>query len=659
MGRLNRRVRIARRIVRTVALASGVLCLAAPVHADEDLLEMSLEDLMNIEVTSVSKKAQNKNDTAASIHVITSEDIRRGGFTSVPEALRVVPGVQVSRIDASRWAISIRGFRQEFSNKLLVMIDGRTVYTPLFGGVVWGEQNVVMEDIDRIEVIRGPGGAVWGANAVNGVINIITKHSGETTGGLASLYGGNREYGLMGRYGGAIGDETTYRISAAAEKTEDYDFNQNYNGNDEWGRLRIGFRSDTQLDESSELTILADYFDLDTTGGVGINGGPPFFPVIGFSDNHFRHRGGDIHVKYARELEGGSEIEVKAYYDLVDRRSSIDERSHTANISGQHEVSLTDDLGLVWGADYRYWTTHTNAITPSVDFDSNDEDYHLGGGFAQLQLDLLDGKLSLIAGAKLSGNSWSGFEYQPSGRFVFEPAEGHTIWGAISRAVRTPTHADNDLAAQIGPVAINGDNDFNSEELLSFELGYRFYQLDWLTAEVSAFFSKYDDVSGLVGPPPVGPFVFANPGEVDVGGGELEIGLLPTDWWRITAGYSVMFFDEDGPPNPLDSSKLKNTHPRHQITLRSVFDLPADLEFDAALFYVDGLPDVTPTLRSNNVTQYVRLDLRLGWKPLDWLEVSLIGQNLTDARHPEFNDVQRNESTQMPRSGYARVTVDF
>ena len=645
---------------------SLTLFASSAAYAEDDLLELSLEDLMNVEVTSVSKKAESKNETAAAVHVITSEDIRRGGFQSVPEALRVVPGVQVSRIDANRWAISIRGFRQEFSNKLLVMIDGRAVYTPLFGGVVWAEQNIAMQDVERIEVIRGPGGAIWGANAVNGVINIITKHTEDTQGGLVSAHGGTQQYGGMARYGAKIGDDTTFRVTARGEKIEDFDFNQNYNGNDEWANVRVGMRSDTKLDESSSLGIHVDYFDLDTTSGIGQRNPAPPFNVLTFSEQNQRSRGGAILVKYDKTFSGDNSMHFKTFFDTVDRRTTLDERSQNFETSLQFNSTLNENVSVVSGIDYRYWTSHNNGVlttpspVPAVALSPNDDDLHLGSGFVQLEIDLFDDMLTLIAGTKVSVNSWSGFEYQPSGRFVFKPVEGHTIWGAVSRAVRTPTAIDNDLNAFIGPVNLLGDRDFDSEELLSAELGYRFYQLDWLTLEGSAFYSDYDKVSAIVGPPPVGPFVFTNPGSVKLIGGEVELSVVPLENWKLTAGYSIMkFLREHSPPSPLGTGSLNRTHPRHQFVIRSVVDVTEHVEFDASLYYVDGLGAVTPTLRGNNVGSYFRFDLRVGIQPTDWLEIALVGQNLLDPRHAEYNDVQGNQSTQVPRSGYAQVTVDF
>lgn len=633
---------------------------AVPAFGSDDLLELSLEDLMNVEVTSVSKKAESKHLTAAAITVISAEDLRRGGFTSVPEALRVVPGVQVARIDASRWAISIRGFRQEFSNKLLVMIDGRSLYTPLFGGVVWAEQNFAIEDVERIEVIRGPGGTLWGANAVNGVINIISKKAADTQGVRAHVFGGSVESGIAARYGGAIGESTRFRVSAKGEKTEDYDFDQSYDADDEWGQFRFGGRSDSQIGERGELTVLADYFHLDFDRAQGVADGAPPFDIVGFDKRHMKSRGGDVQLQYRHAFEGGSRLSAAAYYDVVDRDTTLSEKSHTANLTVQHEVSVFPWLDMVYGIEYRYWTTHTKDPIGGLSFEPNGDDFHLGDGFVQFQVPLFDDKVKLIAGTKIGGNSWSGFQYQPSGRIVIAPAEGHTVWGALSRAVRIPTFTDRDLTGPIAPfVNLEGDRDIREEELLSAEIGYRFYSLDWMTAEISLFWSEYEDVSVLVGPPPVGPYRFENAGQVSVRGGEIEVGFLPVSWLRLTAGYSILDQYERLPNNAFATAPLEKTDPRHQFVIRSLLDLPANVEIDAAVYFVDGLEGAMPVLQSDNVRQYARLDLRIGWKPLDWLELALVGQNLADTRHAEFYDVQRNQSSQVPRSGYAKLIVDF
>lgn len=646
------------------ACLAALLILASPFHAqaraDEDLTEFSLEELMNVDVTSVSKKSQSKMGAAAAVTVITAEDIRRSGFTSVPEALRMVPGVQVARIDASRWAISIRGFLQEFTNKLLVMVDGRSVYTPLFGGTVWNEQNMAIEDIARIEVVRGPGGTLWGANAVNGIINIISKKASATQGTRLHLFGGSHESGIAGRYGGTIGETTQYRVSIKGEKIQDYDLDQSYSASDSMNQLRTSVRVDSQPTPRDEISFHLDYFDVDREVSEGIANPAPPFQTLGFNDQRFYQRGGNALLKYTHAFDSGSNFELKTYYDRLTRRSTVDEDTHTFDIESQHDFSPTEWMNVIWGLNYRYWTTHTQQGAGSLSLDPNDETFHLGSGFGQFQFDLFDDRLALIAGVKLSTGTVAGFEYQPSGRIVAKPVEGHTAWFAVSRAVRTPTYIDRDLAGALGPITLNGDRNVRSENLLSFEVGYRYHSLDWLSFELSAYHSRYDDFSTLV---PVGPgqFGFSNTGDIEVRGLEIEITLIPTDWIRVVTGYSVLDYgDNDLPPSLVAGNRREpDLNPRHQFMIRSLFDLPYDLELDAAIFYVDGLPGVTPALASRNVEQYVRLDLRIGWRPLEWLEVSLVGQNLADNRHAEFEDIQGNQSSQVPRSGYAKFTFDF
>ena len=642
-----------------LVLFSLLAVCAGPVLAEDDLLDMSLEDLMNVEVTSVSKKAENKQLAAAAITVLTAEDIRRGGFTSVPEALRMVPGVEVARIDASRWAISIRGFRQEFSNKLLVMIDGRSLYTPLFGGVVWAEQNFAMDDIERIEVIRGPGGTIWGANAVNGVINIITKKASDTQGVHGHLFAGTQEAGLGARVGSKIGENTQFRFSGKAEKIQDYDLDKDDNADDEWGQLRLGTRWDSKIADKGNLTVLADYFDLDLEHAIGVRS-PPFFNVTSFDPRNSRSRGGDIQAQYAQDLGSAGHVEAKAYYDTVSRRITNEEDSHTLDLAVQHNFDITKDLGMIWGAEYRYWTTHTGDPLGPITYQPNDTEFHLGDAFLQFQLDLLDDHVALIAGTKLGGNNWSGFQYQPSGRIVVKPAEGHTLWAAVSRAVRIPTFTDRDLSGNIGPIGLQGDHDVRSEDLFSAEFGYRFYKLERFTAELSTFYSEYQDILSLTGTFPT--YTFDNAIESKLAGGELELSFLPIDRLRITTSYALLVINEDL-PNPAIrfplTTRQNDSDPHHQVTIRSFLKLPGDVEFDSALYWVDGLEGVTPTLRSNNVTQYFRVDLRLAWRPIKGLELSLVGQNLADARHAEFFDIQGNQSSQVPRSGYAMVRFDL
>jgi iron complex outermembrane receptor protein len=657
---------LVRRVGRCAgAVLLGLGTLSGVASAAADLTEMSLEELMSLEVTSVSKKAQSKTDVAAAITVITSEDIRRGGFTVIPEALRSVPGLQVARVDANRWAISIRGFNSLFANKLLVMVDGRSVYNPAFGGTYWDVQDYPIEDVERIEVIRGPGGTVWGMNAVNGVINIITKKSKDTQGVLLSGYAGSQENGATARFGSGIeglGEETHYRVYARGFAFDDQDLDQDQNGNDEWRQARLGFRIDSQLTEKDSLRVSGDFYDIDNDQGV-------FNPLVGFPGQslfntaHYEQRGGNIVIDWDRKISEDHDLSVMAYYSGSHREFLLEENRHTAALDIQDNFALMDNVSVSVGTDYRYSTStiSDDSVGLPLAFDPSDQDFHVVNGFAQFQVDLLDDMLSLIAGTKLSYNNWSGFEVQPSGRFILKPIEGHAFWGAISRAVRTPTQADRDVSINLGGLQVVGDRNFRSEEVLSFEAGYRFYPWEKLNAEIALFWNEYDSTSTLTASPvlPPGAVRFANQGDVTTRGVEIEVNFTPFEWWKVRTSYTFLNIDQDVSSMSVLTSREKNVNPEHQFNIQSFFDLPLGFEFDASLYYVDGLSDVTPTGETDNVEQYVRLDLRLGYKPTDWLELALIGQNLIDRRHFEQADFTLGQSTQVPRSVLGKATLRF
>ncbi len=645
------------------------LAMSGSAFANDDLTEMSLEELMGIEVTSVAKKAQSKTTAAAAITVITAEDIRRGGFTLIPEALRTVPGLQVARVDGNSWAISVRGFNSRFANKLLVLIDGRSVYTPAFGGTYWDAQDYPIEDVERIEVIRGPGATIWGANAVNGVINIITKHAENTQGVLLSGYGGSIDSGLTARYGGSAGEDTHYRAYVRGFRSEDFDVTDRYDGSDEWTQGRAGIRIDTQLSESDTLRVSGDFYAQDSEQ----NAFNPTFATP-FRHVHYETHGGNVLVNWDRKLTEKSSLQAKAYYIGDKRDFLLNEERHTADLELQHNFTVLDDdalpsldqVAVTWGGNYRFSTSRIDneSVGTGVMFSPNDAQSHIASGFVQAQADFFDEHLSVIFGTKLGYNNWSNFEYQPSGRVIFKPTNGHAIWAAVSRAVRTPTQAERDVMLPIpGMLPVVGNRDTRSEDLLAFELGYRFFALERVNAEVSLFWNEYEDVSSfhvVLNPGPVA-VAFVNRSEFTTRGGEVEVNILPMDWWRLRLTYSYLHIDEDPSSSPLTASfgKAKFDNPPHQFSVQNFFELPMGFEFDASLYWVDGLPGTLPTGITQNVESYVRLDLRIGYKPCDWAEIALVGQNLTKGRHYEANDFTFGQSTQVPRSGYAKVTLNF
>ncbi len=634
------------------------------------LAELSLEDLMDIEVVSASKKPQGRTETASAITVITADDIRRGGFTHLAEALRTVPGLEIGQVDANRWSISVRGNNSLFANKLLVLIDGRTVYTPVFGGTYWDIQDHPLEDIDRIEVIRGPGAAIWGVNAVNGVINILTKSAKQTRGTLASAYVGDREAGWTTRFGGAIGDEaepmTAYRVHARAHQTKDYDVDRDGDGHDEWRHGRLGFRIDSSPSEADALRLSGDVY-AQQNDQAALN---PFAFPLTFREIHYEQTGGNLVGSWDRALGEDSSLQVKGYYSLDRRQFLLESESHTADLELQHDSVPFEHLSLSWGGGYRYTETRFSGrpVGISIAFDPDDEALHLATAFAQLQYDLFADRLSLIAGTKLSYDGWSGFQYQPTGRFVVKPAEGHAVWAAVSRAVRTPTQAERDISLVLPgalPVELTGDRGTRAEELTAFELGYRFYALERVNVDLTAFWNEYESLSNFVARiPPVPPPLrveFSNSSRLSTRGVEVEVNVVATSWWRLRMAYSYLQMDEFEKASSLSFGKTSQQNPHHQFNVGSSFELPLDLEFDVSVYYVDGLPAVVPSLASpnDNVEQYVRLDLRLAYAPADGLEFALVGQNLNDDRHYESSDFTGGQSTQIPRSFYAKAVFAF
>ncbi len=624
-----------------------------------DLTELSLEELMDIEVYSAAKKKQKISDSAAAVYVLTSEDIRRSGATSIAELLRMIPGVEVAHIDSSSWAVTIRGFNDFFANKLLVMIDGRSVYTPLFAGVYWDVQDTLLEDIDRIEVVRGPGGTLWGANAVNGVINIITKNAEETQGALAVGGGGTEDKGFGGlRWGTKLGENSYGRFYAKGVNRDGSGNPPGGAADDAWNQWRGGFRIDWTPGEQDNWTFQGDLYNANNDSLVT----RPSFSAPGFSEtvkDPTDAAGGNLLAHYRHSFAGGSEITLQGYYDRTERQDiSIHEARDTVDLDLQHRLRLADVHEIVWGLGYR---VSGDQIRNSFNFVFSPQrrDVHVVSGFVQDEVSLFDERLRLTAGAKLEHNDFTGFEFQPNVRFLFKIAERQSLWGAVSRAVRTPSRAEDDVRINsqilppgtLGPgtppavVALFGSHGFDSEKLLAYELGYRVQPSDTVSFDVTAFYNSYNDLR-TVAPRAALPFpetdplpphlvVAADAGNMMEGetyGAELFADWWPLDGWRLRGGYSYFEINLDLPASaPAGTLGLgaDGASPSHQFYLRSHADLPYDLELDANFRWVDELPSI-------GVNDYGTMDLRLGWKPREDLELSLVGQNLLEDKHVEF-----------------------
>lgn len=662
-------------IAALLLIGGGGPARAQDQPAPGELTELSLEQLMNIDVTSVSKKEERLFDAPAAIYVLTNEDIRRSGATTIPEALRMVPGLEVAQIDANKWAITARGFNTLFANKLLVLIDGRSVYTPFFSGVYWDVQDVMLEDIDRIEVIRGPGATLWGANAVNGVINITTKSAKETQGVLATTGFGSHEQGFgAARYGGKIGDTLHYRVYAKYFNRENFVDLQGRDAPDDWDMIRGGFRFDWALAERDNVTLQGDLYDGDVGGTENaLSFTPPFSRVRRVDEDTL---GGNVIGRWTHTLSERSSTSLQLYYDRTEREFTFRERRDTYDVDFQHDIAFGERHAVVWGLGYRLTSDDLRPLTGTLgSLDPSSRNDQLFSLFAQDQIRLIPERLALTLGSKFEHNDYSGFEVQPSIRLVWTPSQRHTVWGAVSRAVRTPSRVEENfrLTTAVIPlpdglpssIDLFGNRDLKAEELMAYELGYRMQPLDRLSVDIAAFYNVYDDLSSIEpGVPaftftPVPhlsiPLIFKNKAHGETYGVEVASTLVATEWWRLMAGYTWLEMQLHKTPGSLASGVTdpERQSPHNQFNFRSFIDLPWRLQFDTMLYYVDNLP-------AFGTSSYFRLDLRLGWQPTEQLDFSLVGQNLNNRRHDEFGQVLGSGApSEIERSVYGKITWKF
>lgn len=468
-----------RLFLATLPISAAIVAVGDPAIPSEPqaggkFMAMSLEDLMDVQVEIVTRKAQRIGDVPAAVTVITSEDIRRSGATSIPDALRLTPGVETARINANSWPVGIRGFNSYLTDKLLVLIDGRSVYTPLFGGTYWDTQDTLLDDIDRIEIIRGPGATVWGAKAVNGVINIITKSAKDTQEFLAKTGGSTEQHGLFGgRYGGKLADDLFFRVYAKYSKTDDSVLPGGFGANDGFHMTWGGFWLDWEPQETTQLTVQGDIYsgrEHNTYTVTPLGGGPPA-AIADFGEL----RGGNLLGRLTRDVGAETKLTLQAYYDRTERVTlSIDEFLDTGDL----ELRLAGDLGQrhAWSAGTGYRMSGDRIVTrnANVTFNPAERTTHLFSAFLQDEIQLVPDKLSFTLGSKFEHNDFTGFEYQPGARLQYLPAAGHSLWASVSRAVRIPTRSNHDiLLTPPGPTTIFGNPALEAEELLAYEAGYR------------------------------------------------------------------------------------------------------------------------------------------------------------------------------------------
>jgi iron complex outermembrane receptor protein len=655
-----------------VCLLAGLLTLtevtvvsAAP-RLPEDLMDMSLEALMDIEITSAAKKPQKKSEAAAAIFVITNDDLRRWGVMNIPDALRRVPGLQVARIDAGKWAITARGFNSRFANKLLVLIDGRSIYTPLFAGVYWEANEVMLEDVERIEVIRGPGGSLWGANAVNGVINIITKSAHDTQGTLVTAGVGNEERGFASlRYGKSGSNGKDFRVYGKFHSTDSGEAIDTGLvppvSHDDKRFAQTGFRMDWDNGDTNSHTMQGDLYEGSAGQQLLLASSPT--PVTENAD----YQGGNLLYRWTHRSSPDSNYTLQAYFDAVSLKSAaLIEDRNTLDIDFQQHRGLGDRHDLVWGLNYRSVRDHPGA-SRIYSLNPPKRTVNLFTAFIQDEISLLDDRLKLTLGSKFEHNDFTGQEAQPNIRVAWKTDEGNTLWGAVSRAVRTPARGEHDISMQIipqppapPPLTVMGNRDFDSESLVAWELGYRFSLARQLSVDLTAFYNKYDDLRtvDIYTPAPPLEASFDNNMEGNTQGFEIDAHWNISPWLELNANYTRLEIDLDLKNGSTDliSPSAEDASPEHQANVWIAADLNRKVELDAGLRYVGSLK--TPGFPT--IDDYIALDMRLAWTPKPGLEVSIIGQNLLDSSHPEFNpDFIFSLPTEVERSVTGKVTLRF
>jgi len=657
-------------VVPVLILLSGSVndCWASGSQPDEGsnvpLTHLSLADLANIEVTSTSKEPEEIWRTPAAVYVLTQEDIRRSGATSIPDALRLVPGVEVARINSNQWSVNIRGLGSGFSKSVLVLIDGRSVYTPLYAGVYWDVQNVLLDDVERIEVIRGPGGTIWGSNAVNGVINIITKNAKDTQGTYISAGGGNIDQsGDAVRYGGN-GKQVDYRAYAMGfGRTPEFHYSGgNY---DAWQLGQAGFRTDSRLTDRDTLTVQGDLYKGNVGQQVEIASYSP--PAQLNLDGTEDVSGGNLLGRWRRELGTTSDFQVQAYYDRTYRLGpQLGETRNTFDIDLIHHFVLKQRNEVIWGLGARWSPSDFIQTVATLNFLPHHEDDNIYSAFVQDQIAILRDKLWLTVGSKFEHNIFTGWENEPSARLLWTPTSHQTLWAAVTRAVRTPSRIDEDLQGtglvQANPpvfVCICDNRQVLSETLLGYEAGYRKLVTSSFYVDVAAFHNKYNDlvsygdesISIVDSPPP--PYTLLSLRAINgimgsTNGGEISPDWKVTHWMDFKATYSYVSLGfEDKPTHTKTSqvSSLEGSSPHNEATAQIRFSLPKGLEFDPTYRYVGALPALL-------VNAYQTADVRLGWNFAKRFELSVTGQNLFQPRHAEFGP----GPVLVERSAYAQIT---
>lgn len=647
---------------------------------ENNLLSLSLEELMNVEVTTVSKRPQRLTEVASAVFVITQNDIQRSGATSIPEALRMAPGVHVARIGTDKWAISIRGFNGRLANKLQVLMDGRSVYTPMFSGVLWQQQDTLLEDIDRIEVVRGPSATTWGVNAVNGVINIITKKAADTQGVLLTAGGGSFERAFVGaRYGGMINEDTPFRVYAKGFKRNNTSTVSSENAQDTWHSARAGFRLDHTRGNDA-YTIQGDVFH--NSIGDRINNPTVTAPFTQIDQANGKDTGGNIRLRWDRTLSEKSSVMLQVYYDRNRFQLSpvVNFDANSLDLDFQHRLPVLERHDVTWGINYRLYQ---NSVFDAnlISFNPRQKTDHLASVFVRDEIMLIPERLRLGLGVRLGYNSFSGFEAQPNARLMWTPNAQNSAWLSVSRAVRIPSRSENIRmnlrALQSLPggsalplplmATLQGRGNFGPEKLIAYEMGYRHQFTPQASIDLTGFFNDYSNLrdlnagsisSGSTLPPHlVLPVLASNNASAHSYGVEVSADWRPLERWRLQGSYSYLTIHTSA--NALSKQFDATTggadkaNPHHQLSFRSNYDISDKIQLNLWLRYVSGIAFY-------NIPSYVTMDTKLAYRPVKNVELFLVGQNLLTQNHREYvSDFIPTTPSRIPRGIYVGAQWRF
>jgi len=677
---LSKRLR-RRRFLLGLACAIGS---AAQAQAPAEPMNLSLEELLKTEVVTVSRRPQTLQTAAAAVFVIHREDIERSGATSIPEALRMVPGVQVARLSNNRWAVSARGFNGRFANKLQVLLDGRSIYSPLFAGVLWEAEDTLLEDIDRIEVIRGPGAAMWGTNAVNGVINIITRKSRDTQGTLLVAGAGTEERAFgAARHGTAAGNGHLRVWAKAFSRDESIDLDGR-TGNDSWDAARAGFRGDWTL-KGNRLTISGALHRGDVGDRWNIaNVATPRGSVA--TDVEQPGTGAHLLARHEWALANGSSAVLQGYVDqsTVEVRNIIDQRRLSTGIDFQHSLHLGPDHELIWGLG---WLNSRDKIDSQgiIRILPERRTLELASAFVHSETMLVPEQLRLSLGVRLEYSNFEAFHPQPNARLLWTPSSDQAVWGAISRAVRRPSRAERDALVAFSAVPANPplppiltrnvpreDHELRAERVTATEFGYRRQFGTRASVDLALFYNSFRDLrAASLG---AHELVFApvphivqniepnNQLRARSHGAELMFDWHVAEGWRLQPSYTYLHTRSttsiNDPVMQANADLIEGTAPRHQLSLRSSFSASARHHFDLWLRHASELKKTDQF--GHAIAAYTTLDARYAWRPLTGLELALVGQNLPERRHSEFApDYLPSQTMQIERGVYLKLRWQF